>query len=48
MAEQAGAERAYRMQALLGRSRWDADQLRDEVRAYVVEALGRPGRGADR
>ena len=42
MAEQAGAERPYRMQALLGRSRWDADQLRDEVRAYVVEALGDP------
>lgn len=42
MAEQAGAERPYRMQALLGRSRWGADQLRDEVRAYVVEALGDP------
>jgi SRSO17 transposase len=40
MAEQAGAVRPYRMQALLGRSRWDADRLRDEVRAYVVEALG--------
>jgi hypothetical protein len=26
------------MQGLLGRSRWDADQLRNEVRAYVVEA----------
>src|SRR5579883_1504320 len=42
MAEQAGAVRPYRMQGLLGRSRWDADQLRDEVRAYVVEALGEP------
>jgi SRSO17 transposase len=26
----------------LGRSRWDAEALRDEVRAYVVEALGCP------
>jgi SRSO17 transposase len=40
MAEQSGAERPYRMQSLLGRSQWDADQLRDEVRDYVVEALG--------
>jgi SRSO17 transposase len=28
------------MQALLGRSRWDADQLRDTVRDYVIETLG--------
>ena len=40
MAEQAGLERPWRMQALLGRSRWEADALRDEVRSYVVEALG--------
>ena len=40
MAEQSGAERPYRMQSLLGRSQWDADQLRDEVRDYVVESLG--------
>jgi SRSO17 transposase len=40
MAEQAGLERPYRMQSLLGRSRWDEDVLRDEVRAYVIEALG--------
>ena len=40
MAEQAGAERPYRMQSLLGRSRWNADALRDEVRAYAMEALG--------
>lgn len=40
MAEQSGAERPYRMQSLLGRSQWDADRLRDEVRAYVVELLG--------
>jgi SRSO17 transposase len=42
MAEQAGAARPYRMQSLLGRSRWEADALRDAVRAYVVEALGDP------
>ena len=40
LAEQAGLERPYRMQSLLGRSRWDADALRDHVRAYAVEALG--------
>ena len=40
MAEQAGLSRPWRMQALLGRSRWDADALRDEVRAYALEALG--------
>src|SRR5215213_3554948 len=28
------------MQSLLGRSRWDADALRDRVRADVIEALG--------
>src|SRR4051794_41869672 len=42
MAEQAGAERPYRMQSLLGRSRWDAEPLRDAVRAYAVEALADP------
>jgi SRSO17 transposase len=42
LAEQAGAARPYRMQSLLGRSRWQADVLRDSVRAYVVEALGDP------
>ena len=40
MAEQAGLQRPWRMQALLGRSHWDADVLRDTVRDYVVEALG--------
>ena len=40
MAEQADAERPYRMQSLLGRSRWDADALGNEVREYVVDALG--------
>jgi SRSO17 transposase len=40
LAEQAGAARPYRMQSLLGRSRWDAEALRDAVRAYAMEALG--------
>ena len=40
MAEQAGLERPYRMQSLLGRSLWSADALRDIVRGYVLEALG--------
>jgi SRSO17 transposase len=40
MAEQAGLERPWRMQALLGRSHWDAEALRDEVRTYIVESLG--------
>jgi len=42
MAEQAGLSRPWRMQGLLGRNRWDADALRNEVRAYAVEALGCP------
>jgi SRSO17 transposase len=32
------------MQRLLTTARWDADALRDDVRAYVVEHLGDPGR----
>jgi SRSO17 transposase len=42
MAEQVGAERPYQMQSLLGRSTWDSEALRDEIRTYVVEALGDP------
>jgi hypothetical protein len=40
MAERAGLDRPYQMQSLLGRSHWDADALRDEVRGYVIETLG--------
>src|SRR3954470_20687583 len=40
LAEQAGLDRPYRMQSLLGRSRWDADALRDRIRADVIEAFG--------
>ena len=42
LAERAGLERPYRMQSVLGRSRWDAETLRDEVRDYALEALGDP------
>jgi SRSO17 transposase len=40
MAEQAGLERPYRIQSLLGRSQWSAEALRDWVRDYALEALG--------
>ena len=40
LAEEAGFERPYRIQSLLGRSSWSADHLRDLVRDYVVDALG--------
>ena len=40
MSEHAGLPGPWRMQALLGRSRWDADWLRDEIRDHVIEALG--------
>jgi len=40
LAEEAGFERPYRIQSLLGRSFWSADHLRDLVRDYVIEALG--------
>ncbi len=42
MAEQAGFSRPWRTQALLGRSKWDADRMRDIVFDYVVETLGDP------
>ena len=40
LAEQAGMDRPYRIQSLLGRSTWSADALRDRVQGYVTEALG--------
>ncbi len=40
MAQGLGHQTPYRIQHLLGRSRWDADTLRDEVRHYVIEHLG--------
>ncbi|MFE5710641.1 transposase [Streptomyces sp. NPDC056501] len=39
IAEWAGDKTPDGMQHLLGRAKWDADQVRDDVRAYVVEHL---------
>jgi SRSO17 transposase len=41
-AEAAGDPGPWRQQAVLGRSRWDADALRDVVRDYAVETLAAP------
>jgi SRSO17 transposase len=41
-AEAAGDPGPWRQQALLGRAQWQADALRDMVRAYVVEILAEP------
>ena len=42
LAEQAGHASPHAMQRLLGEAVWDADAVRDDVRGYVVEALGEP------
>jgi SRSO17 transposase len=42
LAEQAGDARPDAMQRLLYRAVWDADAVRDDVRALVVERLGDP------
>jgi SRSO17 transposase len=42
LAEHVGHRTAYRLEWLLNGAKWDADALRDQVRAYVVENLGRP------
>ena len=39
LAEEAGESTPYAMQYLLDRAAWDAEQLRDVVRAYVKEAI---------
>ena len=41
-AEAAGDPGPWRQQAVLGRSQWDADALRDVVREHVVETLAEP------
>lgn len=43
LAEEAGEATPYAMQYLLDRARWEADRLRDEVRAYVCQTLGDAG-----
>ena len=42
LAEQAGEATPYGMQRLLAGAKWDADAVRDDLRAYVVEQLGDP------
>src|SRR5690349_12836728 len=43
LAEAAGDRTPDGMQEFLSRVRWDADAVRDDLRAYVVEHLGDPG-----
>jgi SRSO17 transposase len=42
-AEAAGDPGPWRQQAVLGRSHWDAEALRDMVRDYALETLASPG-----
>src|SRR5262250_110516 len=43
IAEHAGDRSPGGMQHLLGRARWDADGVRDDLRDYVIGHLGDPG-----
>ena len=43
VAEQIGDGAPYGLEYLLGRSEWDPDVVRDDLRDYVVSALGDPG-----
>src|SRR3954447_14623216 len=45
-AEAAGDRGPWRQQALLDRTRWDADALRDLVRDYALETLADPDAAA--
>jgi SRSO17 transposase len=42
LAEQAGERRPYGMQRLLASAKWNADAVRDDLRAYVLEHLSDP------
>ena len=42
LAEHAGEARPYGMQRLLAGAKWDAEAVREDLRAYVVEQLGDP------
>ncbi|MFG1959603.1 IS701 family transposase [Nonomuraea sp. NPDC049028] len=42
LADHIGHVKAYRFEHLLYGAKWDADVLRDQVRSYVLEHLGRP------
>src|SRR5919107_1224193 len=43
LAEETGERHPRGVQRLLDAARWDADAVRDDLRAYVVEHLGDPG-----
>jgi SRSO17 transposase len=43
LAEQIGDPDPYGVQYLMGRSDWDPDEVRDDLRAYVVATLSDPG-----
>ena len=40
LAEEAGFERPFRIQSLLGRSSWSAERLNELVQRYTIAALG--------
>jgi hypothetical protein len=42
LAERAGHVSPHRMQRLLAEAVWDADAVRDDLRAFVVDELGSP------
>ncbi len=42
LAEQVGDDRPYGVQHLLGRSDWEPDEVRDDLRGFVAETLGDP------
>ena len=48
LAERAGEVSPDGMQRLLRHADWDTREVRDDVRDYVIEQLGEPGRRADR
>src|SRR5262245_21890574 len=43
LAEVNGDATPYGLQHLLGRAQWNADAVRDDLRTYLVQALGDPG-----
>ena len=44
IAEHRGAATPDGLQHLLARASWDADAVRDDLRDYVIDAFGDPGR----
>jgi SRSO17 transposase len=43
LAEQSGDTSPQAMQRLLGEAVWDADAARDDIRGYIIDAIGDPG-----